>query len=53
MRDVCSADMLANRQVIGDAGHIVAVDDSVIARKSPEMRKDARYPSAGFSEVLI
>jgi hypothetical protein len=26
---------LANPQVIGDAGHIVAVDDSVIARRKP------------------
>ena len=35
LRDVCSADLLANPRQIGGPGHIVAIDESVVAKAKP------------------
>ena len=35
LRDVCSADLLANPQQLGGPGHTVAIDETVVARRKP------------------
>jgi ISXO2-like transposase domain len=35
MRDICSHDLLANPRQIGGIGHVVAIDESVLARRKP------------------
>ena len=35
LREVCSTELLANPVVIGGPGHVVAIDESVVARRKP------------------
>jgi ISXO2-like transposase domain len=35
LRDVCSRDLLANRYQLGGPGHIVAIDESLVAKRKP------------------
>jgi hypothetical protein len=42
MRDVCSADLLANPRQLGGPGHVVAIDESVVARGKTTANSHAR-----------
>ena len=35
IRDVCSADLIANRRLLGGPGHTIAVDETLIAKRKP------------------
>ena len=46
LRDLCSWDLLANPVQLGGPGHIVAVDESCVARAKPAANRHARPVAA-------
>ena len=49
IRDVCSADLLTQPIQVGGPGHIVAIDECLIARRKPgNVQGRAQSPNSGF-----
>jgi len=45
LRDICSADLFAHPQQLGDPGHTVAIDETVVARRKPGNAQERPVPA--------